>query len=94
VWGRDGRRSVLAEIAPYCALSFAGLALSTGAVSLAAGWAGHSGLGAAGRTFAAEGANVTAFGSLWIAQYLVLDRLLFRSGGSRPSPKAAVLSRV
>jgi putative flippase GtrA len=94
VWGRDGRRSVLAEIAPYCALSFAGLALSTGAVSLAAGWAGHAGLGAAGRTVAAEGANVTVFGSLWMAQYLILDRVLFHSRASRPSPEAAVLSRV
>jgi putative flippase GtrA len=83
VWGKGGRRSLLAEIGPFCALSFAGLAASTGAVSLAAAWAGHAGLGAAGRTLTAEAANIATFGSLWIAQYLILDRLLF---------KAAVLS--
>jgi putative flippase GtrA len=94
VWGKDGRRSVLAEIGPFWALSFAGLALSTAAVSLAAGWAGQAGFGAGGRTLAAEGANVAAFGSLWVAQYLILDRVLFHARASRPSPKAAVLSRV
>jgi len=27
---------------------------------------------------AAEVANVAAFGSLWIAQYVILDKVLFR----------------
>ena len=78
VWGKGGRRSLLAEIGPFCALSFAGLGLSTGAVSLAAAWAGQAGFGAAGRTVAAETANMVAFGSLWIAQYLILDKVLFQ----------------
>jgi len=30
------------------------------------------------RTVAAEVANVAAFGSLWIAQYVILDKVLFR----------------
>jgi putative flippase GtrA/glycosyltransferase involved in cell wall biosynthesis len=79
VWGKGGRRSLWAEIGPFCALSFAGLGLSTATVSLAAAWAGRAGLGAAGRTLAAEAANVAAFGSLWIAQYMILDRVLFRA---------------
>jgi len=78
VWGKEGRRSLRAEVGPFCALSFAGLALSTGAVSLAAAWAAHAGLGAPGRTAAAEVASIATFGSLWIAQYLVLDRVLFQ----------------
>jgi putative flippase GtrA len=77
VWGRQGRRRVLAEIGPFCALSFAGLALSTLAVSLAARWATTSGLGAGGRTLASEGASVATFGTLWIGQYVLLDRVLF-----------------
>jgi len=79
VWGKGGRRSLWAEIGPFCALSFAGLGLSTITVSLAAAWAGRAGLGAAGRALAAEAANVAAFGSLWILQFVILDKVLFRA---------------
>ena len=83
-----GRRSLWAEIGPFCALSFAGLGLSTATVSLVTAWAGHAGFGALGRTLAAEGANCAAFGSLWIAQYLILDKVLFRTptGGTGGVP--------
>ena len=79
VWSRTGDRSLVAEVGPFCALSFAGLALSTFAVSIAAGWAAHAGLGATARTLAAEGANIGTFGSLWVVQFVLLDRVLFRS---------------
>lgn len=78
VWGRTGRRSMAAEVVPFWALSFTGLALSTLAVSAATGWAAHSGLGDSGRALAAQAANVATFGSLWVVQYVLLDRVLFR----------------
>jgi putative flippase GtrA len=77
VWGRTGHRSVLAEVLPFCALSFLGLALSTLAVSAAAGWAVSSGFGTAARTLVAQGANVGTFGVLWVVQYVMLDRVLW-----------------
>jgi putative flippase GtrA len=77
VWGRTGRRSLVAEIGPFCVMSFAGLALSTVAVGAAASWAAAAGVGNFVRTVAVEGANVAAFGSLWVAQFLILDRLMF-----------------
>ena len=77
VWGRHGRRSLLAEVGPFCALSFTGLALSTVAVHVAAGWASGAGLGATARALAADGANVATFGTLWIIQFVLLDRVLF-----------------
>jgi putative flippase GtrA len=75
VWGRSGRRSVAREIGPFAALSFVGLLVSTVAVSAA----GHlaAGLGTFDRTALIEAANVGAFGSLWVVQFLVCDRLLF-----------------
>jgi putative flippase GtrA len=83
VWGRTGRRSLSAEVTPFAALSFAGLALSTVAVSVA----GHlaAGLDAAPRTMAVEAASVAAFGSLWLLQFVLLDRLLFATRGAAPA---------
>jgi putative flippase GtrA len=82
VWGRSGRRSVVAEIGPFCAMSFAGLALSTVAVSVAAAFAQTSGFSTGMRTLAIEAANVAAWGSIWLAQFFILDRVLF-AGGSQ-----------
>ncbi|MEY2570589.1 MAG: hypothetical protein QOE63_939 [Acidimicrobiaceae bacterium] len=78
VWGKSGRRSLLAEIGPFCAMTFAGLALSTLAVSVTATWAASAGLSAGARTVVAEGASIAGFGALWLIQFVVLDRVLFR----------------
>lgn len=80
VWGKAGRRSFSAEIGPYCGLSFSGLALSTIAVSLASRWATVAGFSVGARTLVAEGANVATFGTLWLMQYALADRFLFRAG--------------
>jgi putative flippase GtrA len=75
VWRKTGRRSLGGEVTPFAVLSFTGLALSTLAVSVA----GHLGddLSGVARTAVVEAASVGAFGSLWIVQFLLLDRLLF-----------------
>lgn len=77
VWGRSGRRSIVAEVGPFCAMTFAGLALSTIAVGFASAFAASSGLSSGPRTLLIEAANVGAWGSLWLAQFFVLDRVLF-----------------
>jgi len=88
VWRKRERRSLLVEVLPFWILSFTGLALSTIAVSAAASWATRAGLGDAGRTLASELANVAAFGSLWVAQFVILDRVLFGR------PPASTVGRV
>jgi len=82
VWRRHGERSLPREVVPFVALSFAGLGLSTLFVSVAARWAASAGFSAEGRTVAVELASVAAFGSLWLAQFVILDRVLF--AGRRP----------
>jgi putative flippase GtrA len=77
VWRKTGHRSVVAEVGPFCALSFTGLALSTLAVSAAAGWAASAGVGTAARAVVADAANVGTFGVLWVVQFVLLDRVLF-----------------
>ncbi len=86
VWRRSGRSSLMAEIGPFCALTFAGLVLSTLSVSLVATWATGAALAPALRTIAIELANVAAFGTVWIAQFVILDRIVFaRPRGSEPA---------
>lgn len=82
VWSKSGQRSLTRELVPFVALSLIGLGASTVAVQAAAQAADQAGMSTLGRTLAVELANVAAFGSLWVVQFLVLDRILFR----RPDP--------
>ena len=91
VWAQQGPRSLHREAAPYFALTFAGLGLSTLAVSTATGMASAHHVGTAGRTVVAMFANLTGFGTVWVVQYVVLDRVLFRGPrairAGRPEPR-------
>ena len=79
VWGKTGRRSLRAEVLPFTILSFTGLAVSTIAVSVAGAWAVHQDWPATARTVLVLATNVGAYGSLWVLQFFLLDRVLFRS---------------
>jgi putative flippase GtrA/glycosyltransferase involved in cell wall biosynthesis len=78
VWSKQGKRSLGGEVIPFVILSFAGLGLSTVAVAVTAQWATNLGLESTARTVAVELANLAAFGTLWIAQFVILDKVLFR----------------
>jgi putative flippase GtrA len=90
VWGRRGRRSPWAEMGPFAVWSVAGLARSTLAVHVAAGWAAGQGWSPAGRTVVALAANVGAYGLLWVAQFVWLDRVLFRGRDQAAAPAGRV----
>ena len=81
VW-RQHDRSLLAQALPFVALAFVELIASTLAVHGAAVWADHHRLERLARTAVVLGANVGAFGALWVAQFVLCDRVLFR----RPAP--------
>jgi putative flippase GtrA len=81
VWGRSDRRSLLRQVVPFCSLAFAGLVLSTLAVGVVSGYT--SGWTRMDHTSAVELANLAAYGSLWIVQYQLLNRLLF-AGEAQP----------
>jgi len=87
VWERRGRSSFTREVAPFWVLSLGGLALSTVAVSWTARVTTH--LSPAVRAVALPTANLAVFGSLWIVQFLVLDRLLFQSASPEPKELTA-----
>jgi putative flippase GtrA len=82
VWRRRGAHDLRREVLPFWTMSLAALVLSTVAVSSAGRWADHAQLTAGVRTVVVLATNVTVFGSLWIVQFVVLDRVLFRASGS------------
>ena len=69
VWGKRGSHHFGREVVPFWTLGFLGLLLSTLFVHLAARWSDA--------TVVVSGANLAAFGVLWVAKYLVLDGFLF-----------------
>jgi putative flippase GtrA len=77
VWRRSGPHSASREVVPFVSLSFAGLVLSTIAVAAVArlgrDWSGLA------KGVALPTANIAAFGVVWVAQFVLLDRVVFRS---------------
>ncbi len=75
VWRYNGPRSPWRQALPYCALSLAGLFLSTLSVHLAA----EATLGSPRlvHTGAVEVANFASYGALWLVQFVLCDRVLF-----------------
>jgi putative flippase GtrA len=70
VWGKRGKNHFWREVVPFWTLALIGLAFSTVLVALAARWSDA--------TWVVSAANLTAFGTLWVAKYLILDAVLFR----------------
>jgi len=69
VWGKSGAHSVRAEIVPFWGMALLGLVLSTVLVAIVHQWSDA--------WIWINLANLSAFGSLWIAKYVLLDRVLF-----------------
>jgi putative flippase GtrA len=75
-WGKTGPSHLWKEIVPFWAMSFAGIVLALGA-----GIAAHHvsvnvlHLHRLGRTMVLYGVNVFAFGVLWVAKFLVINKL-------------------
>jgi putative flippase GtrA len=88
VWAQSGRRSLLRQAVPFVFLSFAGLILSTIAVHLAS--TATSDTTRLVHTAAVEMANVAAYGILWIIQFVLCDRILFRAPSARSDEGGAV----
>lgn len=77
-WGVGGRSHLLKEVAPFWALSFLGLVVSTVAVGFA-----EDRLGATAsetvRALVVQAANLGAFGVLWVAKFVIFNKVLFAS---------------
>jgi putative flippase GtrA len=77
-WAKRGPTDLWREVVPFWALAFAGLLLSTIFVALTDPWMTQLHAGLLLHTSAVIGAHLSGFGALWIIQFVLLDRLLFR----------------
>ncbi len=78
VWGRRGSHDLRREVVPFWIMGFVGLAFSTLLVHVASRWSEAPAV--------TSGANITAFGLLWVLKYLVLDSVLFGTNGDEHDP--------
>lgn len=76
VWQLRGPSSLRREVLPFWAFTVAGLVLSTLAVAGVAS--------VTDSTVAVSGANIAAFGVLWVAKFVVLDGVVFAGGPGAP----------
>ena len=74
VWGKKGNSHLWKEVVPFWALSFLGLVLSTVTVAIAERWNDS--------TVVIAGANLAAFGVLWVGKFLLLHYVLFKDHGA------------
>lgn len=83
VWQKTDRNSLRREIMPFWGMAFLGLILSTIAVTIVddrTDWAP-----------AILAANLAGFGVLWVAKFLVLDKVLFAEVGRDPDEPPPIL---
>ena len=84
VWKREGRGSLTREVLPFWVLSLTGLAVSTIAVArvaaLTSTWTSSA------RAVALPVANLSVFAALWVVQFFLLDRVIFRQRGIETCP--------
>ncbi len=76
-WGRRDPAHPWREVVPFWVLAFAGLALSTVTVSIADSWAAHAHASSSFHLVAILAGHLGGFGLLWVAQFVILDRVLF-----------------
>jgi len=77
VWQKRGKSSLYAEIIPFWVMTFLGLLLSTIAVVVLENQYPDNPL-------LANLGNVIGFGTLWLAKFFILDRILFKVTHEHP----------
>jgi putative flippase GtrA len=75
VWKKGGRSHIWRELLPFWVMSITGIGFALYTASLAHNFANTHHLEHLARTVLVVGANITAFGILWILKFLVLNRL-------------------
>ncbi len=85
-WGKTGKSHLLKEVAPFWAMAFLGLLVSTWAAVFTKTNAHYITDSRLGVTLLVMLSNIASFGVLWFGKFVVLNKVLF---AHRPSPAPA-----
>jgi putative flippase GtrA len=75
VWGKSGRSRPIGELTPFWVMSITSILFALVTASLARDFSNAHHLHHLARTIVVEGANIAAFGTLWILKFLLFNRL-------------------
>ena len=75
VWRKSGRSHLWKEVVPFWVMSITGILLALFTASVAQNFAQTHHLHHLGRTVLVVGANVSAFGVLWLAKFAIFNRM-------------------
>jgi len=90
-WGMDGRSHFWKEIAPFWILAFLGWAISTLCVHLMESYAKSQGFSHLLRTGTVIVVYVGAFGVLWVAKFVIFNKLMFVNRAEVPVSEPAAV---
>lgn len=78
-WGKTGKSHLMKEVVPFWSMALLGLVLSTMAADFAETHAHQITGSDLGHKLVVMAASVGAFGVLWIAKFVILNKILFAS---------------
>lgn len=76
-WGKTGKSHLLKEVLPFWVMAFIGLVFSTWAAGFANSHADEITSSHLLKTVLIMGANLGAFGVLWVGKFMILNKVLF-----------------
>ncbi len=77
VWGKGGRSHLLKEVVPFWVMALIGLVFSTWAAAFANSHADEITSSHLLKTAIVMGANLAAFGVLWVGKFIIMNKVLF-----------------
>lgn len=87
VWGKSGRSHIWREVIPFWVTSLTGIAFALFMASLARSYAQSHDLHHLARTVLVVGANVAAFGIVWLLKFMILNRLFAQIADAEVGPE-------
>jgi len=80
-WGKTDKNRLFTEVLPFWGLTLLGIAFSFVVAHFAGQLTRHYGITGAARLAILLAANIAGFGVLWVAKYIIFNKVLFVSRG-------------
>ena len=89
VWGKHDKNRFFSEILPFWALTLLGIAFAAVVAHLAGQFTKRHDITGIARDVILAAANLAGFGVLWVAKYIIFNKVLF-AARRRPDQRATV----